>query len=210
VDGSRASPVRRSARGVADVVSAPPGIGRRQRPRLHRASPCAGTRRGRLGLRRRGGAPAKAPPIVAALTAGHDDEIHPRRLPGHAAHARPPLEAGGHDIEDARASEMALPTHGWARPSEGAASPARDSCPSSDSTVVAPTGCGACASSAGVSLWAIDTLACMACQSSPSTAFAAVRHGALRAAGDSPGMRCPVRGVPSAGGDAASGRLRQN
>jgi hypothetical protein len=93
VDWPQPAPLRRGARSVADVVSALTGVGRRQRPRLHRASPCAGTRRGRLGVRRRGGAPAKAPPTVAALTAGHDDDLNPRRLPGHTAHARPLLES---------------------------------------------------------------------------------------------------------------------
>ena len=34
------------------------------------------TRRARLGVRRRGGAPAEAPPTVAALTAGHDEALH--------------------------------------------------------------------------------------------------------------------------------------
>ena len=79
VDRPEPPPLRRGARGVADVVSAPPRVGRRQRPRLHRASSCAGTRRARLGVRRRGGAPAEAPPTVAALTAGHYEGLHPRR-----------------------------------------------------------------------------------------------------------------------------------
>jgi hypothetical protein len=54
---------------VADVVSALPGVGRGQRPRLHRASSCAGTGRARLGVDRRGGAPADPPPPVAELLA---------------------------------------------------------------------------------------------------------------------------------------------
>ena len=53
---------------MANVVSATPRVGRSQRPRLHHASSCAGTRRARLGLRGRSEAPTTAPPTVAALT----------------------------------------------------------------------------------------------------------------------------------------------
>jgi len=53
------------------------------------------TRRARLGVRRRDGEPAEAPPTVAALTAGHDEDIHPRRLPRHATYARLLHEAVG-------------------------------------------------------------------------------------------------------------------
>ena len=35
-----------------------------------------GRGRARLGVRRWGGAPAQAPPTVAALTAGHDEALH--------------------------------------------------------------------------------------------------------------------------------------
>ena len=68
MDGPQPPPLPRGARGVANIVSATPRVGRSQRPRLHHASSCAGTRRARLGLRGRSGAPTTAPPTVAALT----------------------------------------------------------------------------------------------------------------------------------------------
>jgi hypothetical protein len=80
VDGAQPPPLPRGARGVADVVSASHRVGRRQRPRLHRASSRAGARRACLRVRRRGGAPAEAPPTVATLTAGEDEDRHPRTL----------------------------------------------------------------------------------------------------------------------------------
>jgi hypothetical protein len=62
VDGARTPPICGRARGVADFVSAPSCLGRRQRPRVHRAPSYAGTRRARVGVRYRCGAPARAPP----------------------------------------------------------------------------------------------------------------------------------------------------
>ena len=60
---------------MADVVSAPARVGGRQRPGVHRAAPCAGTRRTRVAVCRRGGAPARAPSTVVALTAGDDEDL---------------------------------------------------------------------------------------------------------------------------------------
>lgn len=51
-------------------------------------SSCAGPRRAALVVRRRDRAPKQAPPAVTALTADHEEDLHPRRLPRHAAHAR--------------------------------------------------------------------------------------------------------------------------
>jgi hypothetical protein len=80
---------------VGDVVSAPSRVGRGQRQGLHRASSRAGPWRARLGDRRRCGLPAQAPPTDAALTAGRDEGLGPRRLRRHAAQARLLREAVG-------------------------------------------------------------------------------------------------------------------
>jgi hypothetical protein len=70
VDRPEPPALHRGTRGMADVVSAPPRLGRRHRPRFYSASSCAGTRRGHLSVCRRYGALAETPPSVAPLTAG--------------------------------------------------------------------------------------------------------------------------------------------
>ena len=61
-------------------MSAATCLGRGRRPRLHRASSCAGRRRARFGIRRRGEAPARAPRAVAALSTGHGGGLRPRAV----------------------------------------------------------------------------------------------------------------------------------
>jgi hypothetical protein len=62
-------PLFRGDRGMADVMSAPPHLGRRKRPRLHLASSPAGTRDARLRDRHRSRTPAQTTRTVATLTA---------------------------------------------------------------------------------------------------------------------------------------------
>ena len=67
--------------GMADVVSAPPRLGRRKRPRPHLASSPAGTRHARLRDRHRSRTPAQTPRTVATLTApGREVGVAPEML----------------------------------------------------------------------------------------------------------------------------------
>jgi len=60
-------PIRRDTRDVADVVSAPDPLGRRQRPRAHHSAPRTGTRHARDAIRRWNRASSQAPPAPTGM-----------------------------------------------------------------------------------------------------------------------------------------------
>ena len=55
--------------------------------------------RGEVTGLRRATRPVVSQRFQPPLTAGHDENLHPRRLPRHAAHARLLRELAGHDVE---------------------------------------------------------------------------------------------------------------